>query len=326
LSVEWFRSWHRAPTDSKWLVVAKRAGVEPGIVSAVFWALLDHASQHTKRGTVSNFDIESYSAWSGFTEEHITAVLRELEAKGIIVGGKLAEWDKRQPQRERDDEKTTSADRMRKLRAKKTTVAPGETSVTHVTPSDATVRQPEPPCATVRTDKDTDTDTDTEKKKKQEPRDARTIVTQEPPPKTFQQIVDIEFEETFWPKYPHKVGKPKARVSYFIARKRADLAAIMAGLDRYIADKPPERQWLNPTTFLNQDRFHDEPAPVAASRPEPAHNAGFRALAALASSPDDDDGRKAISRLRRDDDGGGPGGDSGGDGGAEIVPFVRPEA
>ena len=31
----WFRSWHGAPTDNKWLVIARRANVSAGVVSAV---------------------------------------------------------------------------------------------------------------------------------------------------------------------------------------------------------------------------------------------------------------------------------------------------
>lgn len=54
--MDWFRSWHGAPTDNKWLLIAKRAGVTPMMVSAVFWALLDYASQQEERGSVAGFD------------------------------------------------------------------------------------------------------------------------------------------------------------------------------------------------------------------------------------------------------------------------------
>ena len=37
----WFRSWHGAPTDPKWLGIAKRAGVAPGFAVAIAWALMD---------------------------------------------------------------------------------------------------------------------------------------------------------------------------------------------------------------------------------------------------------------------------------------------
>lgn len=76
-----------------------------------------------------------------------------------------------------------------------------------------------------------------------------------------------EFAETFWPSYPNKAGKPKAFQAFLIKRRQHSLNAIMQGLERYLIAKPPDRQWLNPTTFLNQERFLDEPATVATSPP-----------------------------------------------------------
>ena len=64
----------------------------------------------------------------------------------------------------------------------------------------------------------------------------------------------------FWKKYPHKVGKPKAAASFAVATRKTTPVAIMAGLERYIATKPPDRAWCNPTTFLNQERWTDVPA------------------------------------------------------------------
>jgi uncharacterized protein YdaU (DUF1376 family) len=76
-----------------------------------------------------------------------------------------------------------------------------------------------------------------------------------------------EFAEDFWPEFPNKVGKPFACQAFLKTRKRFPLGAIMDGLRRYMADKPPDRQWLNPATFLNQERFLDEPAQAATSPP-----------------------------------------------------------
>ncbi len=73
--------------------------------------------------------------------------------------------------------------------------------------------------------------------------------------------VDDEFREVFWPKYPHKVGKAAALPAFRKARKKASLVEIMDGLERYIAAKPPDRSWCNPATFLNQERWADEPSP-----------------------------------------------------------------
>lgn len=111
--LDWFRSWHGAPTDAKWLVIGKRAGVAPGVVSAVMWALFDHASQNEDRGEVAGFDFETYSAFSGFEEDKVRAVYAALEGKGIVVSGRIAQWEKRQPKRE-----DGSAERVRAHRKK----------------------------------------------------------------------------------------------------------------------------------------------------------------------------------------------------------------
>lgn len=72
-----------------------------------------------------------------------------------------------------------------------------------------------------------------------------------------------EFENQFWPCYPHKTGKPVALRAFIKARKIHDLDVIMRGLGRYLDSKPPDRPWLNPSTFLNQARYLDQPAAVS---------------------------------------------------------------
>ena len=145
----WFRSWHGAPTDTKWLLIARRAGVAPGIVSAVAWALLDYASQHVDRGCVDGFDVETYAAFSGFEEADIQAVIHAMTAKQMIVSGRLASWEKRQPERE-----DNSTERVRRYRESR-----NGTGVTleDVTPGNATKRN-----ETHGNAPDTDTDADTE--------------------------------------------------------------------------------------------------------------------------------------------------------------------
>ena len=74
--------------------------------------------------------------------------------------------------------------------------------------------------------------------------------------------IEAEFYEVFWPAFPNKCGKPRALSAFLKARGHDSLSNIMAGLNRYIDEKPPDRPWLNPTTFLNQERWNDQPAPV----------------------------------------------------------------
>lgn len=112
--MSWFRSWHGAPTDNKWLVIAKRANVKPIHVSGTWWALLDHASQHPERGTVEDFDVETFALFSGMEESHVSRIVTALCEKGLIVDGKVAQWGKRQPKRE--DE--TAAARKRAERSR----------------------------------------------------------------------------------------------------------------------------------------------------------------------------------------------------------------
>lgn len=72
-----------------------------------------------------------------------------------------------------------------------------------------------------------------------------------------------DFREQFWARYPNKVGKPKAIAKLENCMRRGlEFSAIMDGLDRYIRSKPADRAWLNPETFINQERWADQPAMV----------------------------------------------------------------
>ena len=71
------------------------------------------------------------------------------------------------------------------------------------------------------------------------------------------------FDE-FWSIWPNKVGKPAALKGYQAAIKRGvSHSDIVSGVSAYINAKPPDRPWLNPATFLNQNRWEDRPAPVS---------------------------------------------------------------
>jgi hypothetical protein len=124
--MQWFRSWHGAPTYFKWRLIAKRANVPAGMVSAIFWALLDCASEAEDRGNVEMFDVEAYADFSGFTEDQINAVISVFGDRNLIVNGRLNAWDKRQPA----EEDPTNAERQRRFRparaATNTTSEPAE--------------------------------------------------------------------------------------------------------------------------------------------------------------------------------------------------------
>ncbi len=113
MAFEWFRSGHGAPTDNKFLLIAKRAQVVPGMVSAVYWALLDFASQNEPRGSVEGFDTETYAEWAGWEEHDVIAIIAALTVKQAIIDGRIVAWEKRQPKRE----DPTATERQQKRRA-----------------------------------------------------------------------------------------------------------------------------------------------------------------------------------------------------------------
>lgn len=119
MTISWWRSWHNAPTDHKWAVIASRANVKTGIVSAIAWALFDYASQHVDRGSIKDFDVETYAVYSGFDDQEINAVIKAMCDKGIITNdSKLSNWDKRQPKRE--DYSTERVSRFRTMKRNET--------------------------------------------------------------------------------------------------------------------------------------------------------------------------------------------------------------
>jgi hypothetical protein len=74
--------------------------------------------------------------------------------------------------------------------------------------------------------------------------------------------------ERFWEAFPHKVGKAAAAASFrrMVELRKVRFAELMDGLARYVAAKPPDRSWLNPASFLDQERWQDEPAPPPRAR------------------------------------------------------------
>lgn len=104
MAVDWFRSWHGAPTDAKWIVVARRAGegVTPGHVAAVWWYLMDYASQNTPRGSLDGFDVEVCAASYGWDRDVVAGIVEALKSKYLIVENSLTHWPTRNPKREDD--------------------------------------------------------------------------------------------------------------------------------------------------------------------------------------------------------------------------------
>lgn len=88
-----------------------------------------------------------------------------------------------------------------------------------------------------------------------------------------------EFDDLFWPPYPQKKKKPEALKAWFKARELASAADIVAGVARYAAEKPDWQEWAYPASWLNGERWKDEPAPPPvpeASRGPPTYGSMLR--------------------------------------------------
>lgn len=216
---QWFRSWHGAPTDPKWLLIARNSGSTPIIVSALFWALCDHASQADDRGSVAEFDQETYAAWSGVPDDEIAAVIAALTEKGIIVEGRLAAWEKRQPKRDDDSRERVRAHRQRVTAARTPDVTPLATDETHcnapVTQRNAGETQGNAP----------DTDTETEQKQN------RVDIAGSPPAETPAALVDAYCQIRGQP-FPEDAG-PFINISKGLIR-RGYTSADVEGCTRYM--------------------------------------------------------------------------------------------
>lgn len=74
--------------------------------------------------------------------------------------------------------------------------------------------------------------------------------------------------ERFWTAWPNKVAKRDAAKAFL--KVAGEIDAILDGIGRYMAAKPPDRAWMHPATFLNGRRWEDAPAPTPMARAGPS--------------------------------------------------------
>lgn len=112
--------------------------------------------------------------------------------------------------------------------------------------------------------------------------------------------LDTEFDEHFWPAYPLRKAKPRAKVSFIKSRKAFSLDTIMAGVAAYIEHKPTTQAYAHPATWLNNERFNDEYFGDDATRKQSGHDAIHGAVAEILEDYARDDERRADPDGRHD--------------------------
>jgi hypothetical protein len=127
--MDWFRWWHGTVTDPKFQWVSRRCGLPLAEVIAVWACLLECASTATQgnadatRGNVASFDCNDYDVLLGLEDGQVEQILTAMKDKKLIVEGRIAGWDGRQPKREDSGNPNTGAlsstERSRNYREKK---------------------------------------------------------------------------------------------------------------------------------------------------------------------------------------------------------------
>ena len=115
LFVDWFRSYHGAPIDPKWRLIAKNTNTTPGNVAVIWWYLLDIASQENPRGALpcvtDSRNAEIVSSAFEIDSQQVKSIINEFIRLRMIENGRITMWEKRQPKRE-----DNSTDRVRRFR------------------------------------------------------------------------------------------------------------------------------------------------------------------------------------------------------------------
>ncbi|QIK82644.1 hypothetical protein [Sanguibacter sp. HDW7] len=120
----------------------------------------------------------------------------------------------------------------------------------------------------------------------------------------------IEFEnsdhttaefDAFWAAYPHKVGKGTARTAWTKALRKTDAQTLIHAAQA-LSDDPnlPERRYIpHPTTWLNAERWEDDPLPELTTRAaDPSGDVLKRAMAkAVADDAAEEAARTAVPEL-----------------------------
>lgn len=245
----WVRLWEDMPTDPKWRVIARRSGRPLPEVLAVFVFMMTNAGANAaERGRLQGWDDEDVAAALDMDGEHVSAIRDAMEGK-TLDGDRLTGWERRQPKREDNSSERAKAWREAKKREQ---AQDNDIERTRTQPNAAERER--------TLDKNRiDTDISSSLRSEDEPRAKRASVAQKA----------AEDFERFWQAWPNKVAKRDAAKAFL--KVAGELDAILCGIERYMAAKPPDRDWMHPATFLNGRRWEDaHPPPAARAGPAPS--------------------------------------------------------
>lgn len=69
-----------------------------------------------------------------------------------------------------------------------------------------------------------------------------------------------DYRQQFEDAYPHKVSMRQALAMLDKSRGKVSWRVLLNGIASYCAHKPEDRNWMNPKTWIEQERWNDKPA------------------------------------------------------------------
>ncbi len=147
----WFR-WFSGCTNDPKLALVARDSKQPRVVVISVWAsVLERANEGTVRGIADKISSEEIAIVLDIDTEAVDAVVFAMEKRGMLAGTKVVAWDKRHPERDRDDNGAAERKRRQREKAKETTShanladdTTGHADETNVTPCHTTSHQVTP--------------------------------------------------------------------------------------------------------------------------------------------------------------------------------------
>jgi hypothetical protein len=143
MAESWVRLWSDMTTDPKWQTIARKSGKPRHLVIALFTHLMLEANDAEDRGSVEGVVVEDVASALDCSEEDVVAIMEAMDGR-VIMDGRLAGWERRQPKREDSgDEKTgalssTERSRLRRERLKEQAKSNGDATQGNAGNGDAT--------------------------------------------------------------------------------------------------------------------------------------------------------------------------------------------
>jgi hypothetical protein len=85
----WLKLSLEGVSDPRWPAIGLKLGVNASLVVATVTAMISHAAQQQHPGSVADFDVFGLAAYLGIEDGPIRKIVKELEARKLIVNGVL---------------------------------------------------------------------------------------------------------------------------------------------------------------------------------------------------------------------------------------------